>query len=1121
MKCTSCQSDNREGVKFCEECGTCIAVECPACNTRIPLGKKFCGECGNRLPARVEDAQDTAIDYSRPDSYTPKFMVEKILTTRSSIEGERKLVTVFFCDVTGFTSLSEQLDPETVHQIMDGCFKILMEEIHRYEGTINQFTGDGVMALFGAPLAHEDHAQRACSAALAVQAGLVDYSRLVEEEFGVVFKVRIGLNSGPVVVGAIGDDLRMDYTAVGDTTNLAARMEGLAEPGTIQLSETTYRQVHTYFDCKSLGNVEVKGKKALQPVFRLMGRSKVKSRLEASQAKGFVDYIGRDQEMADLIRSFDRVRQGRGQVVGVVGEAGIGKSRFVFETQKEFDSDIRILETRCLQYNANIPLVPVLDLVTDWFGMGKGEPEAVLQDKLSRGLEELDPELLTLTPAFRQLLSLPSDDPEWERLSPQEKREKIFDGLSQFFLRLSRNGPIVITADDIQWMDKTSEAFFHHLIGRMPDASILLVLLYRQEYEHAWGGKPIYNQIAIPPLTREESSRFIRAALNSQSVSTEIEALIFSRTSGNPLFMEELCATLIDDRTITLEENRWQLHADADVTHVPDTLQGIIAGRMDRLGENTKTTMQMASVIGRTFGFRLLRQLTGIGDAVKTYLGKLQNLEFISEKTLFPELEYVFKNIITREVAYSSLLHNRRREIHGQIGRAVEEMYPEQLEAFYEILAFHFSKSGLTDKAVYYLKASGDKAMGNYAAFEAFRFYSQAIDLLEKQGETADRVRLKTLHAIIGPMIILNFPDGSLKRLEDGAALSRKLQDEVSLIRFYSNTGYLNSVRGRHDQGIQFSERAFDRAVQLNDITAMAQTSPDLCLANLSGGRFERVIDVAELMIHAIDKADRKTDNFGGPAIVYSTFFTIGGYCKGLLGDFDAGLADCRTGLASAGESGSLFTTCVCRFYTGNLHLARGDWDGAASIFAQCLEDMGQIRFTQIQAGAKAGLGLAMAHTDNPGKGKSLCGEAIALFKEDDVRWGLSNLRLYQGICAFMARDTEDAKRFFDTALASTVESQEPYFHAKALIWSGRLAAGNGRFTEARHLIREGMEMLKRLTVKPDMAMAKLFMGEAYLASGQPEKAVDHLTQAETLFSSMGMSFWQQQAAAKIPPSNE
>jgi len=1114
MKCTRCQSDNREGVKFCEECGTCIARECPSCKTRIPLGKKFCGECGSRLPAEVKAATETTIDYNRPESYTPKFMAEKILTTRSSIEGERKLVTVFFCDVTGFTSLSERLDPEAVHQIMDGCFKILMKEIHRYEGTINQFTGDGVMALFGAPLAHEDHARRACGAALGVQAALLDYSRRVNDEFGVAFKLRIGMNSGPVVVGAIGDDLRMDYTAVGDTTNLAARMESLAEPGTIQLSETTFRQVRTYFDCKSLGTVEVKGKKDPQEVFMLMGKSAVESRLEASQAKGFVNYIGREQEMADLVRSYGRVQQGRGQVVGVVGEAGIGKSRFVFETLKGCVDATRILDTRCLQYNANIPFAPVLDLVTDLFKMGKGEPDDVLLEKLNRGLEDLDPALLNLMPAFRHLFSIPSDTPEWDRMAPQEKRENLFDALNQLFLRLSRNAPLLIIADDMQWVDKTSEAFFNHLIGRMADVPILLILLYRQEYEHAWGGKPIYSQISIPPLTRDESRQLICAALDTDAVPQDMEDLISSRTSGNPLFMEELCATLIEDRTITYQDGNWQLNAAADIPHVPDTLQGIIAGRMDRLGENTKTTMQMASVIGRTFGFRLLRQLTGMGDAVKTYLGKLQNLEFISEKALFPEPEYIFKNIITQEVAYSSLLHNRRREIHGRIGKAVEKMYPDQLDAFFEILAFHFSKSELKAKAVHYLKASGDKAMSNHAAFEAFAFYGHAIDILEKQDNTTDGTRLEILHATIAPMIILNFPKGSLKRLEAGAEVSRRLQDELSLIRFYSNTGYMHSVRGRHDLGMEFSEKAFDRAVQINDISAMAQTSPDLCLANISAGRFERVVDVAELMIHAIEKADRKTDNFGGPAIVYPSFFAISGYSKALLGDFSAGLADCHTGLAKAAETKSLFTTSVCRLYTGYLHQARGDWEESSAVFAQCLEDMGNIKFTQIQASAKAGLGLALAYTGNPGKGGSLCREAGILFKDGGVKWDISNFLLAQGICAFMSSDLFTATDLVDLALTSAVKSRDTYSHARTLIWSGRLAAGAGRLNHARQQIREGMGILKALNVKPDLALAIFFMGELYLASDQPEKAGNQFKTAEKMFSEMGMVYWLKQAWA-------
>ena len=331
MQCPQCQSNNREGVNFCEECGASVTVICTNCNSRIPIDKKFCGECGQKLGQEEAAHPDPVIDYSRPDSYTPKFMAEKILTTRGSLEGERKLVTVFFSDVTGFTSLSEELDPETVHQIMDGCFKILMQEIHKYEGTINQFTGDGVMALFGAPLAHEDHAQRACHAALAIQKALTGYGRRVKAEFGVDFKMRIGLNSGPVVVGAIGNDLRMDYTAVGDTTNLASRMESMAKPGSILVTGDIYRLARDFFEFEPLGEVQIKGKEGVQEACELKKATEVETRIEAAAARGLTKFVGRKSEIDALREAFKKTKAGSGQVIGIVGEAGVGTSRLLFE----------------------------------------------------------------------------------------------------------------------------------------------------------------------------------------------------------------------------------------------------------------------------------------------------------------------------------------------------------------------------------------------------------------------------------------------------------------------------------------------------------------------------------------------------------------------------------------------------------------------------------------------------------------------------------------------------------------------------------------------------------------------------------------------------------------------
>ncbi|NIS59173.1 MAG: AAA family ATPase, partial [Proteobacteria bacterium] len=351
MKCPNCHFDNREGAKFCKECGNELELVCPKCRVVCTPGSKFCDACGYNLR---EPEKGPPLDYDQPQSYTPKFLADKILTTRSSIEGERKLVTVLFADVANYTSISEKLDPEEVHQIMDGCFKILMDEIHRYEGTINQFTGDGVMALFGAPVAHEDHAQRACHAALSIQKAMGDYGERIKEDCGVDFKMRIGLNSGPVIVGSIGDDLRMDYTAVGDTTNLASRMESMAEPGTIVGSGNTHKLARDFFEFKSLGEVEVKGKAEPQEAYGLIKASEVETRIAASVAKGLTKFVGRKKELEAFKEAFDKARSGSGQVVGIVGEAGVGKSRLILELSYTLPKgEYTYLEGRCLHYGGS------------------------------------------------------------------------------------------------------------------------------------------------------------------------------------------------------------------------------------------------------------------------------------------------------------------------------------------------------------------------------------------------------------------------------------------------------------------------------------------------------------------------------------------------------------------------------------------------------------------------------------------------------------------------------------------------------------------------------------------------------------------------------------------------
>jgi class 3 adenylate cyclase len=563
MKCQKCGSDNREGIRFCEECGAKLELECSDCKAKIPLGKKFCGECGQDLTKPVKAP---VINYSEPQSYTPKFLADKILTTRSSIEGERKLVTVLFADVANFTSIAEKLDPEEVHQLMNNCFKILMDEIHTYEGTINQFTGDGIMALFGAPVAHEDHAQRGCYAALSIQRAIGEYGKIIKKDLDIHFKLRIGLNSGPVIVGSIGDDLRMDYTAVGDTTNLAARMESMARPGAVLISEATQRLVRDFFELKSMGKVEVKGKDKPQQAFELMRAGEVETRIEAAITKGLTRFIGRKNSMAALMQAFEKTISGAGQVIGIVGEAGVGKSRLLLEFRNFLlPTKFTFLEGRCLHYGGSMAYLPILDMLRSYFKLNETDQELVIKKKMKDKIFQLDNKLQGVLKPFEDLLSLKIVDEAYLDLEPKQKRAKLFEAIRDLLIRESQNRPLVLAVEDLHWIDKSSEQFLDYMIGWLANTRILLIILYRPEYTHTWGSKSYYNRIGLGQLTTKSSAELVQAILEGAKVVPELAELILSRTGGNPLFMEEVTYGLIENGSIKRKDNRYILSRKASV----------------------------------------------------------------------------------------------------------------------------------------------------------------------------------------------------------------------------------------------------------------------------------------------------------------------------------------------------------------------------------------------------------------------------------------------------------------------------------------------------------------------------------------------------------------------------
>ena len=525
----------------------------------------------------------------------------------------------------------------------------------------------------------------------------------------------------------------------------------------------------------------MKGKKEPQEAFELIKAGEVATRIGASVAKGLTRFVGRKNSMAALLDAFDKVKSGSGQVVGLLGEAGVGKSRLLLEMRNMLpQGEYHYLEGRCLQYGGSMAYLPVLDILRSYFDIKEGDREFLIKKKMEEKILDLDEKLKGVIPPFQSLLSLKVDDEDFSRLEPKEKREKTFEALRDLLIRVSQEKPLVLAVEDLHWMDKTSEEFLGYLIGWLANTPILLLLLYRPEYTHPWGSKSYYTKVGLDQLGTDSSSELVKAILEEGEAAPELRQLILNRAAGNPLFMEEFTHTLLENGSIERKDEKYVLSGKASDIQVPDTIQGIIAARLDRLEDNLKRTMQVASVIGRDFAFRILQTITGMREELKSYLLNLQGLEFIYEKNLFPELEYIFKHALTQEVAYNSLLLKRRKEIHAKIGRAIEELYAERLEEFYEMLAYHYSRSDSLEKACRYSRLSGEKAEANYSHREACDFYKGAIDLLNKLPETAEnkKEKMEILYLMRIPLVFLGYPEGSLGLLQEGERLSKELGDE-------------------------------------------------------------------------------------------------------------------------------------------------------------------------------------------------------------------------------------------------------------------------------------------------------------------------------------------------------
>jgi class 3 adenylate cyclase/tetratricopeptide (TPR) repeat protein len=721
MQCAHCSNENPIDAKFCQNCGRPLEIKCPSCDTLNAISANFCKNCGMNLAVSITPSQPL----SHPKS-----------TQRTtSLQGERRLVTVMFADISGFTAMAESMDSEAVRDMMNACFEWLVPVVQKYGGTVDKFIGDEIMALFGAPVAHGNDAERALQAALEMTEALVQFNHDRGSNLGLHF----GINTGRIIAGGIGPQTRQEYSVMGDAVNLAARLEDASERGEIFVGPDTYQLTASMFDFELLNPILVKGKTEPVNIYRLLQKKTIRTRFAAVTERGLTPFIGRKQELNNLKDCFNRVKNQQGQVIFIFGEAGMGKSRLLLEFRNSIENEaITWLEGQCISFGRqNAPYLPMIDILKDTFGVEEEDNEAQIIQRINEGVIDWEESHRETLPFLKYLLNVEPGDQALVDMDPRMRRAGILEGLRALLLQESRQQPLVVVIEDLHWIDQQSEEALDVLVDVLPSAPILLVLTCRQDYKHSFGERTYFNRLTLTDLQPEESAALAQAVLDVTTLPLELSQLIASKAEGNPFYVEEMTRSLIEMGVLRQHNGSYALARAIEKIHVPNTIQEIILSRMDRLPEEVKLVLQLASVIGREFPVRLLERISDPEIRLGETLGELKASEFILQKVYFPELAYMFKHALTQDVAYSTLLRARRRALHRIIGSAIEELYADRLAEQFETLAHHFFDGEAWQKALEYLIKSGEKAAAAYANQNTLVDYARALEVCDKLGDSA------------------------------------------------------------------------------------------------------------------------------------------------------------------------------------------------------------------------------------------------------------------------------------------------------------------------------------------------------------------------------------------------
>jgi class 3 adenylate cyclase/tetratricopeptide (TPR) repeat protein len=1114
MKCPRCQYENRPGRKFCSECGASLALSCPSCSFSNEPGEKFCGGCGTSL------LPPSTPRFGGPEVHTPKHLAERILVSKTALEGERKQVTVLFADMKGSMELLADRDPEEARKILDPVLELMMDAVHRYEGTVNQVMGDGIMALFGAPLAHEDHAVRACYAALRMQEAVKRYADEIRRREGALIHIRVGLNSGEVVVRSIGSDLHLDYTAVGQTTHLAARMEQMAMPASILITAVTRGLAEGYVEVEPLGPVNVKGLSEAVEVFEVTGGGPARTRLQAATQHGLTRFAGRDGELEQLCRAQQLAGSGRGQVAAIVGEAGVGKSRLLYEfTHSHGVRGWLVLASASVSYGKSTSYLPVIDLLKGYFKIQDRDDLREIRERVMSKLLTLDESLKSSLPALLALLDVPVDHDSWNTLDPGQRRQQTLDAVKRLLLREAREQPLIVIFEDLHWIDGETQALLDGLVDSLGSIRLLLVVNYRPGYQHPWGGKTYYSQMRLDALPAESTAELLDALLGEDPSLAPLKQLLVKR--GNPFFLEETVRTLVETKTLAGERGRYRLTKPVQAIQVPPTVQVMLAARIDRLSAEDKRLLQVASVVGKNVPFALLQAIAELPDeSLRRALDHLQVAEFLYETGLYPDLEYSFKHALTHEVTYGGLLHDRRRELHARIVAAIETLHRDRLREQIERLAHHAIRGELREKAVLYLRQAGGKATARSALPDALAWFEQALGVLQTLPQSQSNLE----HAFeirvgLRPVLVqLGEVRRALGYLREAEEIAERLNDDRRRSRVRALMAIGHSLLGELDEALAAGTRARALARGVGELDLRILTTTCLEQVQYFRGEFEQVVELAIDNL-AVLPADRIYENFGTTtaAAVHDRYWLILSLAP--LGRFAEAARYEAEAARLAAPTQHAYAVGVVHLAATTLHLLKGEWTEARTRIETGVTVFRAGNIELLLPRVLASWAWALAQLGEKHEALNRLREASQLLERQAAR-GLAGMSAWSSeavgrACLLLGR-LDEARRLADRAV-------EPSFlqhgvRASALHLLGDIATHPDRFDGESGEVhyRNALALAERLGMRPLLAHCHFGLGKLYRRTGKRDQAQEHLTTATTMYREMGMKYWLEKAEAEM-----